>query len=138
MDIAASELFWKLIGDKGGIVPDTQKPVYAKECKPKEASWARFKTVTGERKIERCFPTIVINYFLMCCTGMTGTLSSDYLLAPGPSDNDLDEMSEVIIEPSYHKGVLRDPKVLPLQNQIELRAHRLLIRGLYSGGAILE
>jgi hypothetical protein len=40
-------LFWKLIEEKGGIVPDTKKPVYTKECKPKEASWARFKTVNG-------------------------------------------------------------------------------------------
>ena len=47
MDITASELFWKLIEEKGGIVPDTKKPVYTKECKPKEASWARFKTANG-------------------------------------------------------------------------------------------
>jgi hypothetical protein len=42
---------------------------------------------------------------------MTGTLSSDYLLTPGPSDVDLDVMGDVVIEPSLHKGVLRDPKV---------------------------
>ncbi len=47
MDITASELFWKLIEEKGGIVPDTKKPVYTKEYKPKEASWARFKTANG-------------------------------------------------------------------------------------------
>ncbi len=47
MDITASELFWKLIEEKGGIVPDTKKPVYTKENKPKEASWARFKTANG-------------------------------------------------------------------------------------------
>ena len=43
---------------------------------------------------------------------MTGTLSSDYILTPGPSEVDLDEMGEVVIEPSYHQKVLPDPKVL--------------------------
>ena len=47
MNITATELFWKLIEEKGGIVPDTKKPVYTKEYKTKEASWARFKTVNG-------------------------------------------------------------------------------------------
>lgn len=43
---------------------------------------------------------------------MTGTLSSDYILTPGPCEVDLDEMGEVVIEPSYHQKVLPDPKVL--------------------------
>lgn len=47
MESTASEIFWKLIGEKGGIVPDTKKPIYTKELKPKEASWTRFKAVTG-------------------------------------------------------------------------------------------
>ena len=47
MEVSASELFWKLIEQKAGIVPDTKKPVYTKEFKPKEASWSRFKAVSG-------------------------------------------------------------------------------------------
>ena len=55
MEVSASELFWKLIEQKAGIVPDTKKPVYTKEFKPKEASWSRFKAVSGALIVRLCF-----------------------------------------------------------------------------------
>ena len=86
MDVCATDLFWYLVEKKGQVVPATGASKYSKTVTMKEEQWERFKTIQG----------------------MTGRMASDYTLSPAPAESDLDEMSEVIIEPKCHPNVLYD------------------------------
>ena len=89
MDVCATDLFWYLVEKKGQVVPATGASKYTKTVTMKEEEWERFKTIQG----------------------MTGRMASDYTLSPAPAESDLDEMSEVIIEPKCHPHVLYNYEV---------------------------
>jgi hypothetical protein len=86
MDVCATDLFWYLVEEKGGVLPSKGPATFAKKVTMKEDEWERFKTVKGA----------------------TGRMAADYTLVPTPAESDLDSMAEPYIEPSCHPQVLVD------------------------------
>lgn len=47
METTTTQLFWKLVHDKAGISPAKQGQVFTRTFTPREATWEKFRTVTG-------------------------------------------------------------------------------------------